>query len=76
MKMPVVLQLVKKIKKRKIIFNSYSDVYRRNYIKLKAVLGGTKEQTEKALEVLGEYDDAKSGAENKLGGCMERFLLK
>lgn len=52
--------------------NSYSDVYRRNYIKLKAVLGGTKEQTEKALEVLGEYDDAKSGAENKLGGCMEK----
>ena len=52
--------------------NSYSDVYRRNYIKLKAVLGGTKEQTEKALEVLGEYDDAKSGTKNKLGGCMEK----
>ena len=22
--------------------------------------------------MLGEYDDAKSGAENKLGGCMEK----
>ena len=44
--------------------------------KLKVVLEGTKEQTEKALEVLGEYDDAKSGAEDKLVDVWKRFLLK
>lgn len=52
--------------------NSYSDVYRRNYTMLKAVLEGTKEMTEKALEVFGEYDTAKSGAEDKLGRCMDK----
>lgn len=52
--------------------NSFSDIYERNYIMLENVISGAKEKTEKALEVLGEYDDAKSGAEDKLSRCMDK----
>ena len=56
--------------------NSYSDVYRRNYTMLKTAIQGTKGMTENALEVLGEYDDAKSGAEDKLGRCMDKVITE
>lgn len=54
--------------------NSFSDVYRRNYTMLNAVITGAKEKTDEALEMLGEYDNAKTGAEDKLGRCMDKVI--
>lgn len=54
--------------------NSYADIYKKNYGMLKSVIDGTASKTEKALKLLGEYEDAKTGAKDKLGNCVNKVI--
>ena len=42
---------------------------------LKAVIEGADSKTEEALKLLGEYENAKTGAKDKLGKCVEKVKL-
>lgn len=55
--------------------SSYADFYKRNYDMLKAVIEGADSKTEEALKLLGEYENAKTGAKDKLGKCVEKVKL-
>lgn len=54
--------------------SSYADFYKKNYGMLKAVIDGGIDKTEEALKLLGEYEDAKTGAKDKLGNCAEKVI--
>ena len=55
--------------------SSYADFYKKNYDMLKAVIEGADSKTEEALKLLGEYENAKTGAKDKLGKCVEKVKL-
>ncbi len=56
--------------------SSYADFYKKNYDMLKSAIDGADSKTEEALKLLGEYDDAKTGAKDKLGKCIDKVITE